>query len=855
MRAILFLTTSGIAHLAHGAGVLVHIEILRQAAYTLSLPPVNVSLPLADWLEEHRAFAQPGAFFPDWGYGCLGSDDPAEMAHWPPFLGIAMQYLQDTYPELSSNVAGQQLLSFLLATASHQTADSTWHSIRFRDGLMRVVADVDFGGDYEAAHSILDIGGDTIFAKAFAVQEDGNGFDHLSQIWKVPFADLLAIYKHMGIRINPIKLRYCMMRGFAAVSALRRVGDRLTKRYARRSPFMIHEIEHFHKGSVREAAVSVLPCWKAMEGWIVSGQVPQGEAIWDYCEPMRTINARGKPLAIHIGITKRSSVSQMVFSNTCASDDDSLEEYETILQQELDLMVAVEQDGVLILSTKPFKQKSNSHKTPELSRPHDPKIHSDPFFLTPSVPYSNFGSAITFVTCSSSLQIAVGAPLDTDESTDSGRGSVFVIPIQNDEASSMQPHTECALADMRLRSTNADHSTPLFFGTALVNLTLAGLETLAVLSYHQVELYQMRNDTMETAPFVTIRRAHAANAYENAPIASNLAVYEHRGVRMLALLAPWSGRASQGAVYLFSEATLVTGPSGLILEDADIVLHGTRPYERFGLTLTYLGPQKLLVIGSARKLSFMQPQKDAYAVLWVLDDPSQQKLDTGFGRAAVSEGNFLYVASPDESDGNIPQSGKVRVFHLAPLFSSSARSLQTPWTVTLVRVITALEPTPFGHFGQTLTAAGQFEGIYIGAPGYDDRGALFYLPTLANKRQKALRQRPVGFVTELLAKWFPGPLQKQRLEERAQHAAIHQRAMRSWYTDTAPKPRRGQKLKPIYNVTLAPCVLGYEAGSKFGSTVASSAGGLVIVGAPYSSGLGISQRRAGRVILYEGLRC
>jgi hypothetical protein len=835
-----------------GAGVLVHNEILRQAAYTLSLPPTNASLPLAGWLEQNRASSQPGAFFPDWGYGCLDSDDAAEMAHWPPFLSAALRYLHNTYPDLQNDERAQQLLAFLLAIASHQTADSTWHSIRFRDGLLRVMAAVDFDGDIDAAHPILDIGGDTIMAHIYASQSDDAGFDYLSQVWKVPINDILAIYKMMGVSVNSIKLRYCISRGFAALSALRRVGGSLAARYAQRSPFMVHQMEHFYRGSIQEAAVSILPCWKMIEKLLSTGQIPNENDIWDYCEPMRTIRARGKPYLTHAA--SRKIREQVVFANTCSCDEGLLQDFEMLVQEELSMIVETEEHGILTLSTQPFLKHEKQYRNLDLSRPHAPDVHEEPYFLSPNVPYSFFGKSVTFVSGGSGRDIAVSAPLDVDDSSDTGRGSVYIISLQPASLIATSKSLPCGPGRLGPFRSNSSRTVPLYFGTSLVNLTLAGEQILAVLSYHQVELFRTMNGTLQNEAFLTIRRSSAPDMFGDSPIASDLTVFKHDGQTILALLAPWTGRASQGAVYLFSQNVLLNSTK-LILENADHQQYGINRYERLGLSLTYLDQRKLLVVGSARQVSFYKFQENSLKRIWQIHDPSQQKLDTGFGTALLAEDNYLYIASPDEQDGSSAQAGKVRVFHLAPLFSSRGRSLQVPWTITLAQVITSSQPLHFAHFGQTLTAAGHRDGVYIGAPGYDNRGALFYLPALKRKQKKGLKQRPIGFITEMIAAWFPGPLYKRQQAERAEYAAQQIQSSRSYEPQTRLVPRRGHKIKPMYNVTLAPCILGYEAGSAFGSAIASSMDGLVVVGAPTSAGFGVTARHAGRVLLYEGLRC
>ncbi|PVU85764.1 hypothetical protein BB560_006915, partial [Smittium megazygosporum] len=38
-----------------------------------------------------------GATFPDWGYGCFGNDDDAEVSHWTPFLLASIQHIKEKF--------------------------------------------------------------------------------------------------------------------------------------------------------------------------------------------------------------------------------------------------------------------------------------------------------------------------------------------------------------------------------------------------------------------------------------------------------------------------------------------------------------------------------------------------------------------------------------------------------------------------------------------------------------------------------------------------------------------------------------------------------------------------------------
>ncbi|KAJ1933363.1 hypothetical protein FBU59_006051, partial [Linderina macrospora] len=145
-------------------------------------------------LDRHPEALQAGVVFPDWGYGCLSNDDAAEAAHWTPFLESGLEYFHQTYHQPYSEKA-EQLAAFLFGIASHQVADELWHSLSgLKEGLMQVLADSTFNGEYSRAHDTLDVGGD--FALAHM-----NDLAYMLDKWTVPVDDVLAIYRLMDINV------------------------------------------------------------------------------------------------------------------------------------------------------------------------------------------------------------------------------------------------------------------------------------------------------------------------------------------------------------------------------------------------------------------------------------------------------------------------------------------------------------------------------------------------------------------------------------------------------------------------------------------------------------------------------
>lgn len=117
------------------------------------------------------------------------------------------------------------LIAFIFAVAGHQTADATWHAIRLPSGFLAALAGVDFGGDVARAHRVLDFGADFVLAARLARMNGSRGW--IGDEWKVPVRDLISIYKRVGRDVNAFMLRYCTMRGLAALRSELAVGPSL----------------------------------------------------------------------------------------------------------------------------------------------------------------------------------------------------------------------------------------------------------------------------------------------------------------------------------------------------------------------------------------------------------------------------------------------------------------------------------------------------------------------------------------------------------------------------------------------------------------------------------------------------
>ncbi|KAJ1868386.1 hypothetical protein LPJ55_005877, partial [Coemansia sp. RSA 990] len=171
----------------HGCGPAVHNEVAERSRQWFYKQPGTIDSDrisvYRDILDRHPETLQAGTVFPDWGYGCMSMDDEAEAAHWTPFLEHGLRYLHAKYPFPFTSAKAEQLVAFLFGIAAHQVSDEQWHSLSgMHEGIMRVLADSTFQGDFARAHDVLDVGGD--FALAHM-----NDLKYMLDKWTVPIDD------------------------------------------------------------------------------------------------------------------------------------------------------------------------------------------------------------------------------------------------------------------------------------------------------------------------------------------------------------------------------------------------------------------------------------------------------------------------------------------------------------------------------------------------------------------------------------------------------------------------------------------------------------------------------------------
>ncbi|ORX45473.1 hypothetical protein DM01DRAFT_1339982 [Hesseltinella vesiculosa] len=255
--------------LVWGCGILVHNEVTARSI-ELFEPTDTVEHEVRHLLLTYPDYSQPGSFFPDWGYQCLGHDSQAENTHWAPFIKASLEYIRDTYPRPWTDDHVKGLVAFVLGILSHDIADVEWHSLNgLPNYFMQVMASMDFGGDIAKAHKVADTGGE-------AVLRHRSRLDYLSDQWKLPLDDLIRIYQRYyqqrpGAVPPADHVRYCMMRAFAGIKLDVGLVKYLFDFYGAQSPFLVDHMYDYHRGGIQDMAASVTNCYSQAIEILVSG--------------------------------------------------------------------------------------------------------------------------------------------------------------------------------------------------------------------------------------------------------------------------------------------------------------------------------------------------------------------------------------------------------------------------------------------------------------------------------------------------------------------------------------------------------------------------------------------------------
>jgi glycosylphosphatidylinositol phospholipase D len=418
----------------------VHNEVVRRASHLSSLSSSSLQpgspYDVSRLLESRGAAAavQAGAFFPDWGYQCLSTDDDAEAAHWPPFLIAAVEHITSKYGLLNNTRRPpaeqrhlENLVSFIYAVASHQAADATWHALRLPTGLLAAMTGVDFDGDEDSAHTTLDVGADFLMAARLARLPE-EGIEWIERSWVVPVNDLAQIYERIGRSISKPVLRYCCMRGLAALRSELALGEGLWQTFATRSPMLLDEVDGYYLGGMDEMSARTLNCWANLTSWFEEG-IDEHEKLrggYGICDVFQAIRSRGGGTDYHRSDFHKHGIfpdrrlldaATGEMANINVSTDAYGAETYTLPRR-----------ATAEASSKPYSTKANTNRWKTFGRCFD----KQPAHATTRIPYSHFGASITagrFLADSKEISLAIGAPWESEDLSRPGEGNVYIVPM------------------------------------------------------------------------------------------------------------------------------------------------------------------------------------------------------------------------------------------------------------------------------------------------------------------------------------------------------------------------------------------------------------------------------------------
>lgn len=383
----------------------------------------------------------------------------------------------------------ESLIAFVFAAASHQTADVTWHAIRLPTGFLAALAGVDFGGDWEAAHTNLDVGGDFLMAARLGrLPEESRQW--IASSWVVPVDDLVAIYQRIGRSVSRTLLRYCCMRGLAAMRSELALGGSLYETFAAKSPMMMDEIDGYYLGGIDEMSARTVNCWANLTRWF-SGGIDAEEKLrggWGICDVFQAIKARGG--------TGPSGPRRLgaLASRPCRESEQTCRQHRFVDDEKLAEATRAEMANIRV-ETDSFGAETYAAPAPPAlperaatapRRPRRSAGFDDPIYVATYVPYGHLGSSISagsFLDDPGELAFAVGAPWESEDSSRPGEGNVYIVPdsfITSRGADYFRLNKTDPLRP-RAASGGGDYSpVDQRFGTASVGLTTLGRRFLAV---------------------------------------------------------------------------------------------------------------------------------------------------------------------------------------------------------------------------------------------------------------------------------------------------------------------------------------------------------------------------------------
>lgn len=418
------------------AGISIHLNIASR---------VYDKIP--NTLKDFKLQYYAGSFHPDAFYNCLGHSLAAENAHWPPFLKVAIDYYNSNYKK--KDLQNNGLKAFIYGIFTHQIADVSWHSLQSYQGFMKMISEVEFNGDYQAAHDFLDTAGDFIHLNREFQNLSKEDFKSLlnfyRQKWVYPTTDIIKIYNLLGFnKITESQLNFCMQKGYIALQGeiTTILTDRSTKSrykfYLENSPFSVVLLDKYYYGGVNQITNTIISCLKELNFWF---DEDTSLNPWDLCK----------------GVFNEHEINS------------------NIVNEIYDM-------NVLSVTSYISKFPSSLTHFSQNYFPNSEIIHSylsNKFYLLSGINNSQFGTSIKVGNYLDKMTIAISAPFENN-------GCVYLIPLNelfNSELKnkrSLEGDNKIMVVKLLHEDSNYLYKYPIRYGDKLFTWKFNNLEFLVV---------------------------------------------------------------------------------------------------------------------------------------------------------------------------------------------------------------------------------------------------------------------------------------------------------------------------------------------------------------------------------------
>lgn len=729
-----FLTSS-----AQACGISTHLEVAHRATWWFD----GIQNPdYAQYISQYPEAIQGGASYPDWGYVLPNYGDAGEEAHWDPFLKQAADYVFRTYP-LPWDRETERLAVFLFAVSAHSVADISWHGLGVDEGFIDVLAAQDFHGDWGAAHTAADTGGDMVAA----YQLDQS---YMLPSAYVPTDDMVKVYHELGYdTVNRQVMTLANFLIFVGAQAERLAGQLLYPTFARNSPQLTDLYLDYFAGGLDDMSTFSAWKWDQMIDWMENGV----EGSRYNLEPDH------EHLTSHDYFVERG--------------------LKMIEEGELEVTMEKTPRGVIFHAKAPERKTAHRSSQSKLAKaaPHgmkhgaraetpvlsprvqtaDSRLLGTPLTFQTDVPYAHLGTGLAHGDFNrDGLQdLVIGAPayggpgeaqhglLSVIFGRKSFSSSIFLLP-----------------ANDNITLEVSEEYSRLGWRAVAVDINADGFDDLAVAApttqaralqyYGEVLVYLGGTSGMSTTPDITFT---TLNTYTN--LGHTLSAGDANGDGFLDLLvgAPYAraGGTQRGLAAVFlSRSTLKRGDV-LDLDDADWLETGEQDYDWFGhaLEIAVLSTgERILLVGApgvnlddaqsvgrlyGYSLSGIQSHTASLTPRVRLTGSSefaQMGAMLAVGDPYGTGYPVVALSSPTWGDGTLVQAGAVSLYPVHELVGELSTDSQPP-------VVNLRGGQDFARFGASLLLSdldndGR-DDLWVGAPNRRtnagaEGGACFYWP-------------------------------------------------------------------------------------------------------------------------------